>query len=256
MKQSNLLSIIYAFFLLLSGTPVLAQNVPQPVRPPLEPLPEPDILPPSEELLPPLEAPNGESQDPGLVIPGTIVVRQFEVFGSTVFSQSQLTELLEPYTNRPISFAELIQAQEVINQLYIDQGYITTGTVISPQTLKDGIVKIEVIEGSVEKIEVKGLKRLPNSYITSRLKKATQAPLNQQQLLEALQLLQLNSLVDRLSAELSAGTSPGSSILTVEVIQASVFSTSLRLDNHRVPSVGQAATKFNLHTKKFTGCLR
>ena len=238
MKQSNLLSIIYAFFLLLSGTPVLAQNVPQPVLPPLEPLPEPDILPPSEELLPPLEAPNGESQDPGLVIPGTIVVRQFEVFGSTVFSQSQLTELLEPYTNRPISFAELIQAQEVINQLYIDQGYITTGTVISPQTLKDGIVKIEVIEGSVEKIEVKGLKRLPNSYITSRLEKATQAPLNQQQLLEALQLLQLNSLVDRLSAELSAGTSPGSSILTVEVIQASVFSTSLRLDNHRVPSVG------------------
>ena len=238
MKHTNLLPILYAFFLLVSGTPVFAQNVPQPVRPPLEPLPEPDILPPSEELLPPLEAPNGESQTPGLVIPGTIVVRQFEVFGSTVFSQSQLTELLESYTNRPISFAELIQAQEVINQVYIDLGYITTGTVISPQTLKDGIVKIEVIEGSVEKIEVKGLKRLPNSYITSRLEKAIQAPLNQQQLLEALQLLQLNPLVDRLSAELSAGTSLGSSILTVEVTQASVFSTSLRLDNHRVPSVG------------------
>ena len=238
MKQSNLLSILYAAFLLLIGTPVFAQTVPQPRRPPLEPLPEPDTLPPPEELLPPLEAPNGKSQTPGLDIPGTIVVTKFEVVGSTVFSQSKLTELLESYTNRPISFAELIQAQEAVTQLYIDQGYITTGTVIPPQTLKDGIVIIEVIEGSVEKIEVKGLKRLPTSYITSRLKKATQAPLNQQQLLEALQLLQLNPLVDRLSAELSTGTSPGLNILTVEITQASALAASLRQDNQRVPSVG------------------
>ncbi|MGK7892380.1 MAG: ShlB/FhaC/HecB family hemolysin secretion/activation protein, partial [Xenococcus sp. (in: cyanobacteria)] len=130
------------------------------------------------------------------------------------------------------------QAQDAITQLYIEQGYITTGTVIPPQTLKDGILKIEVVEGGIEKIEVKGLKRLPTSYITSRLKKATQAPLNQQQLLEALQLLQLNPLVDRLSAELSTGTSPGFSILTVEVKRASALAASLRLDNQRVPSVG------------------
>ena len=236
--------ISYLAFLFLIDLPVVAQNIPQPeriprpVRPPSEPLPEVETLPPVEELIPPLEAPSGESQTPELDIPGTIVVSQFEVIGSSVFSESELTSLLKPYTNRPLSFAELIQAQQAITQLYIDQGYITTGTVIPPQTLKDGIVKIEVVEGSVEEIEVKGLKRLPTSYITSRLKKATQAPLNQQQLLEALQLLQLNPLVDRLSAELSTGTSPGSSILKVEVTQASAFATSLRLDNQRTPSVG------------------
>ena len=238
MTKSNFSSILYASCLLAIATPVVAQTVPQPVRPPLEPLPEPETLPPPEELLPPLEVPSGESPTPELDIPGTIVVKQFEVIGSTVFSQSELTELLKPYTNRPISFTQLIQAQEAVTQLYVDQGYITTGSFIPPQTLKNGIVKIEVVEGSVEKIEVKGLKRLPTSYITSRLKKATQAPLNQEQLLEALQLLQLNPLIDKLAAELSTGTSPGRDILTVEVTQASAFAASLRLDNQRVPSVG------------------
>ena len=238
MTKSNFSSILYASCLLAIATPVVAQTVPQPVRPPLEPLPEPETLLPPEELLPPSEVPTGESPTPELDIPGTIRVKQFEVIGSTVFSDSELTELLKPYTNRPISFTQLIQAQEAVTQLYIDRGYITTGTFIPPQTLKDGIVKIEVVEGSIEKIEVKGLKRLPASYITSRLKKATQAPLNQQQLLEALQLLQLNPLVDKLAAELSTGTRPGQDILTVEVTQASALAASLRLDNQRVPSVG------------------
>ena len=238
MIKSHFSSIFYASFLFSIATPVVAQTVPQPVLPSPEPLPKPETLPPPEELLPPLEVPSGESPTPEFDIPGTIVVRQFEVIGSTIFSQAELAELLEPYTNRPISFAELIQVQESITQLYVDQGYITTGTFIPPQTLKDGIVKIEVVEGSVEKIEVKGLKRLPTSYITSRLKKGTQTPLNQQKLLEALQLLQFNPLIDKISAELSAGTSPGANILTAEVTRASAFAASLRLDNQRVPSVG------------------
>ncbi len=220
------------------ASPVIAQAVPQPLRPSFEPIPEPETLPPPEDLLPPIEAPSEESPKPEFEIPGTIEVRQFEVIGSTIFSESELADLLKTYTKRSISFAELLQAQEAITQLYVDRGYITTGTFIPPQTLKDGIVKIEVVEGAVEKIEVKGLKRLPTSYITSRLKEATQTPLNQQQLLEALQLLQLNPLIDRLSAELSAGTTPGSNILTVEVTRASAFAASLRLDNQRVPSVG------------------
>ncbi len=236
--EFNFSSIFYALCLLSIATPVFPQTAPQPVRPPLEPLPETEILPPLEDLLPPFKAPSRDSPTPQLDIPGTIVVRQFEVVGSTIFSESELTELLEPYTNRPISFAELIQAQEAVTQLYVGQGYITTGTFIPPQTLKEGIVKIQVVEGSVEKIEVKGLKRLQTNYITGRLEKATKAPLNQQQLLEALQLLQLNPLVDKLSAELSTGTSPGMDILTVEVAEASVFAASLRLDNQRVPSVG------------------
>ncbi|WP_371357330.1 POTRA domain-containing protein, partial [Hydrocoleum sp. CS-953] len=106
-------------------------------------------------------------------------------------------------------FAELLEAQTTVTQLYFDQGYVTSGAFIPPQTLEDGTVIIEVIEGQVEEIEISGLKRLNSSYIRSRIESGIQTPLNQNQLFQYLQLLQLNPLIERLSANLTAGTRPG-----------------------------------------------
>lgn len=236
--QQCFLLIISIWFLSLLTPPVTAQTVRPNLRPSSEPIPEPETLTPPEDLIPPLVTPEEGIQQPQLDIPGMIEVKQFKIVGSTVFTESELSELLKPYTNRPISFDELIQAQEAINKLYLDKGYINSGTFIPPQTLKEGIVTIEVVEGSIEKIEVKGLRRLRLGYITSRLNKATQPPLNQAKLLEALQLLQLNPLIEKLSAELSTGTSPGRDILTLEVKEAPAVTVSLRYDNERVPTVG------------------
>lgn len=90
----------------------------------------------------------------------------------------------------------------------------------------------------VENIEITGLERLNSEYVRSRLKIATGAPLNRDKLLQALQLLRLYPLIANLSAELSAGIHPASSILEVRVQEADAFSALLRYDNYRVPSVG------------------
>ncbi len=237
-------TILYPSYLFLIAAPVAAQTVtqppqvPRPVLPAPKPRPKPELLPPPEELLPSLEAPPDELP-PTFEIPGTIVVKQFEVVGSTVFSQLELAKELKPFTNRPISFAELLQAPEAVTELYRQQGYSTSGAFIdAPQVIKDGIVKIEVVEGEVEKIELTGLRRLKPGYIRSHLELATKAPLNQEQLLQALQLLQLDPLIENLSAELAAGTRPGLSVLAVKVVEAPAFSVQLSLDNQRSPSVG------------------
>jgi hemolysin activation/secretion protein len=220
------------FCCLLIAAPVVAQVQLQ------QPLPEAEPLPPLEELLP---TPNNSSSplQPNLnEIPGTIVVKQFRVNGSTVFTEDELTEVLKQFTDKDISFAELLQAQEVVTELYKKNGYITSGAFIPPQVLDNGVVTIEVIEGELENIEITGLNRLKPGYIRSRLEIATKPPLNQEKLLRALQLLQLDPLVGRLSAELSAGSRPGSSLLSVKVEEGDAFSSLLRLDNQRSPSVG------------------
>jgi hemolysin activation/secretion protein len=213
------------------------QVLPRIDPPPLEKPPEIQPLAPLEEVLPELQPPP-TPPSPLEQIPGEIIVKQFDVIGSTVFSAQQLTTILEPYTNRPISFAELVQAQEAISQLYIENGYVTSGAFIPPQTLEDGVVKIQVIEGTVESIEIQGLDRLAPDYIRSRLEIATEAPLNQNELLNALQILQLNPLIRNISAELAAGTQPGTSVLQVQVREASAFSALASYDNYRNPSVG------------------
>lgn len=145
-----------------------------------------------------------------------------------------------PATGRDLTFEQLLRARSVITQLYLKCGYITSGAILPPQTPAEqgNVITIQVVEGSLEDIEVTGLRRLNPGYVSSRLALAAAPPLNQQRLVEGLQLLQLDPLIQRISADLQTGTQPASSILQVEAIEADTFDVALDLNNNRSPSVG------------------
>lgn len=170
---------------------------------------------------------------------------------------------VEPANGQPLqppvalSFEQLLQARTAITQLYIDCGYITSGAILPPQIPEDhdNTVTIQVVEGSLEDINVVETEgqRLHPSYVRSRLAIATDAPLNRRELLEALQLLQLNPLIRRISAELQAGTRPSTNILQVEITEADSFSTELTLNNSRTPSVGSVERGISLTEANLLG---
>ncbi len=247
--------ITLVFFSYFTAKPAHAQINPQPVIPQPQPLPKVEPLPPPDDLLQPPKTPSTVPQSPPLPlqIPGQITVRQFAVIGSTVFSSTELAKVLEPFTNRPISFAELLQAQGAVSQLYFDQGYVTSGAFIPPQTLQDGTVFIEVVEGQVEEIEIAGLKRLNSGYIRSRIESGIKSPLNQNQLFESLQLLQLDPLIQKLSVNLTAGSRPGLSRLEVEVEEAPAVFAQISADNLRSPSVGTVRLQAQATHNNLTG---
>jgi hemolysin activation/secretion protein len=204
-----------------------------------EPLPEQELptLPPPEQLLPtPTQPPGDQETLPGEV-PATINVTRYEVQGSTVFSPEELAAVTQPYTGS-VSFAQLLQARSAVTQLYTSKGYVTSGAYIPPQTLTNGVVVIQVIEGRLEDINITGTRRLNPNYVRSRLRIAASPPLNVNHLLEGLQLLQLDPLIRSLSADLEAGARPGTSLLQVEVAEADTFSLDLIANNGRSPSVG------------------
>ncbi|HEY9652342.1 MAG TPA: ShlB/FhaC/HecB family hemolysin secretion/activation protein [Coleofasciculaceae cyanobacterium] len=209
---------------------------PSPSAPPQPQTPQP--LPPPEQLLEP-SAPNPTNPDePSTPIQETITVQEFKFVGSTVFSDEQLAKVTEPFTKRPITFAELLSARTAVTTLYTSNGYVTSGAFIPPQTLTSGTVTIQIVEGGLEDIQVNGLRRLRSGYVRSRLALATGKPLNVPRLLEALRLLQLDPLISRISAELSTGSSPGTSLLIVDVAEANTWSYQLFANNGRSPSVG------------------
>jgi hemolysin activation/secretion protein len=220
---------------------------------PEQPLPDQPLptLPPPEDLLPPA-SPAVPDQTPG-DIPSQVFVERFNVVGSTVFSEAELAEATAPFQGRDISFAELLQARSAITQLYVDRGYITSGAFIPPQTIADGVVTIQVLEGSVEAINIAGTRRLNPSYVRSRIGLVTTSPLNQERLLEGLQLLQLDPLIQSISADLQAGTRPGTSVLQVEVSEADSFNVQLSADNGRSPSVGSFRRQIQFEQANLTG---
>ncbi|WP_162160858.1 ShlB/FhaC/HecB family hemolysin secretion/activation protein [Leptolyngbya sp. PCC 6406] len=186
-------------------------------------------------------------------MPTTITVEVFKIVGSTVFSQEELAAATAEFINRPITFNELFQARAAITQLYVEQGYVTSGAYIPPQTLNEGIVEIQVVEGQLEEIIITGNQRLNPSYVSSRLALAGAPPLNVSRLLEGLQLLQLDPLIATISAELAAGVSPGTSILEVEITEADAVSASIQLDNGRSPSVGSFRRTVDFDHGNLTG---
>lgn len=233
---------------------VKAQAPPTSIPLPPQPEPaEPEVLPPLEEVLPELETPLETTPDRIENAPQTVLVKKFKIVGSTVFTPEQLARVLQPYTLRRLTFTELLAAQQAIDRLYLENGYITSGTFLPPQKLEDGIVTIEVIEGTVEEINITGLDRLDSGYIRSRIERATKAPLNREELLEALQLLQLDPLIGSLNAELTAGSTIGSSILELTLQQADPFDLTLSYDNYRAPSVGTNRRQVSLTHRNLLG---
>ncbi|AVH72479.1 ShlB/FhaC/HecB family hemolysin secretion/activation protein [Nostoc sp. 'Lobaria pulmonaria (5183) cyanobiont'] len=244
---------------ILSQQIPLRQNVPPPqdIQPPTpSPLPLPEVpqpLPPPAELFPPSAPTPTPEELPSGNFPQTIVVERFEVIGSTVFSAQELAQATAEFTKRPISPTQLFQARSKITELYVKNGYITSGALIPPQTIQSGVVKIQVVEGKLEDIQVTGTRRLNPNYVRSRLAIATSAPLNRQRLLEALQLLQLNPLIKNVTAELSTGSQPGTSLLEVKVSEAKTFSGQIILDNGRSPSVGSFRRGLRLNEANLLG---
>jgi len=184
--------------------------------------------------------------------------------------QDQIRQDLINPEHQPVSCETLIQVTSRINAHYATRGYSTSGARVviasdtTPETPASRPITIRIFEGVLEDgdgdgrpIEIIPVRaeetasgdieliptdnhRLSLEYVRSRLALATGTPLNIRRLEEALQFLQLDPLIERVSATLSERPTPGASALTVRVEEADPFRVSLTTDNNRSPSVGSS----------------
>ncbi len=210
-----------------------------PPRPDLEPFPEitPTPLPPSPLQIPPGSTPPAPESVP--MPAATVYVDRVLVQGSKIFSEEELASVVRPFEKRRLTFEQLLEIRSAITKLYSDRGYITSGAFLPPQDdLATGTIKIQVVEGELERLEIRGLQRLRDRYVRRRLEQAAKTPLNLREIESALQLLQINPLLSSVRAELRAGTAPGRSVLVVNLQEAKAFRAAALLENRDPPSVG------------------
>jgi hemolysin activation/secretion protein len=171
----------------------------------------------------------------------TIKVKKFVLKGNTVFTTDHLEKVVAPYVGRELTVSELTEVCAALTKLYVERGYITSGAffpVEENQTVQasDGVVSVQIVEGKAD-IKISGAPRL-HPYIEARLKKAT-SPLNQNRLLEALQLLQTDPLIERISAELKElKAQPNATVLEIKVKERQTLKAEIDLNNSRSPAVG------------------
>ena len=226
-------------------------NLPGIPLPDTQPKPPITPLPPIEDFLdsPPGQLPEEASPESDV----EFEVKKFKLRGNTVLEEAAVEAIFKEYRDRPITFADLLELESRLTKLYTTNGYINSGVVVPSQNIGRGVVTLQAIEGKVEEIEVNVDGRLEESYIRSRLARGTKSPLNVEELQEALQLLQLNPLIESLNAELSVGLSRDRWLLEVDVSQANAFDPVLFVNNSRTPSVGSFQQGLELNHNNVLG---
>ncbi len=224
---------------------------------PATPLPsqesEPRItpLPPIEDFLESVPDSPSEGTIPDST--QTFKVKKFEVKGNTVLPEADIQAVLKPYLNRELTFGDLLEIESKLTRLYAEAGYINSGFVVPSQNVGRGTITVQALEGTLEDITVNVDGRLKESYVRSRLGRGTKTPLNINELQEALQLLQLDPLIENLNAELSVGSRRDRWLLDVDVNQANAFNPVLLFNNSRTPSVGSIQGGLELNHDNLLG---
>lgn len=182
-----------------------------------------------------------------------ISVRKVEVIGATVLKADEIQRITQPIEGKKVTFDQLQKVADSITQLYLDRGFITSRAVVMEQAIANDVVKIEVIEGSVEKIEIQGLERLRVGYVRDRINLGITTPINQNALEDQLRLLRVDPLFETVAASLRPGSSAGRSILTVQIKEAKALSGFVGADNFSPPSIGSERFGAVLNYRNLTG---
>ncbi len=197
----------------------------KPPTPPPSPVLPSVPIPPEEEMKRPL----GQIR---------VFVRHINVTGSTVFSEAELAEVTAPYTNRELTTEDLERLRLALTLHYVNRGYITSGAIIPDQDVKEGVISLHIVEGSLARIDIEGNDWFRAGYLRARLERGAVTPLNIAPLQTQLQLLQQDSRLEQVNAELRPGDRRGESVLNLRVKEASPWKAWIDLNNYQTPVVG------------------
>ncbi len=93
------------------------------------------------------------------VVEANPVLTRVEVTGNSVLPQSEISAAFENQYGKIINFRDLQQGIQRLNNWYQQNGYILAQTIDAPEVSPDGLVTLEVAEGTIESIEIRFLNK-------------------------------------------------------------------------------------------------
>lgn len=182
--------------------------------------PAPAPAPAGEVSLPALPDPA-----PGRPPPGAenvqVTVRSVEVSGNTVVATADMAEAWAGLAGRQVSLAAIYALADTLTGLYRNRGYVLSAVVVPPQTIRDGIVRLQAVEGYVGQVRFE-----PELVATPRMRAYVDAIVRERPLTIATlerQLLVMNDLPGvTAQAYFEPGNAAGEAVLTLKAARRSV----------------------------------
>ncbi len=166
-------------------------------------------------------------------------IKGYRFTGNQAFDEATLQSVIpeEIQQDNQFTYANWANLTTAINQFYLDQNYLVL-TVQCDGIDPDGYAIAHVVEHRITEVQIESNGVLRDSYVRSRLASAVDGAVNVEELSTSLQLLNNDSLIEKVDARLEPGLRPWENILYVEVDVAQPFQLSASVDNSRSPSIG------------------
>ena len=205
--------------------------------PPLEDAPD-ESRPDRGRILPRIELPTEETVD-AMRAGRAFRIERFEIRGAERLRPDELAALTAPLTGRVVYYSEIESLRAQITEAYRTQGFVAAGARIPDQTLRDGVFVLEVVEGRLVDLEIRGEGRLPVSRYEVQLRNGAGDVPNVFRIEEALQILQSDPAIERVDAQLLPEGPPGDARLAVTIVEATPWRASAGYSNHTNPAIGE-----------------
>ncbi len=130
---------------------------PSPGQPGKNVCPLPQAPPPS----PPRPAPPADQR--------LIRINRFAITGNTVFTEEELRALIVDREGGELTLTEIYGLADRLTEFYQDHGYSLTVVTVPAQRMRDGVLRLEVVEGRVGKLVFVGNQRYSDALLTRHL---------------------------------------------------------------------------------------
>ena len=186
------------------------------------------------------------------LLPGANI-REIRLQGNRAIDDAELRKIADAYRGRWVSVLELHELRQKLSLLYLEKGYVNSGAIIPDQEITDGVLRIQLIEGTLNAIRIIGNDHLSQSYLRERIALGAGPPLNLYRLGVRLQLLQSHPVIRSLNSELKPGARPGEATLDVVVRERDPHRLIFDMGNARSPSVGEVTFGGEFNHLSLTG---
>jgi len=161
----------------------------------------------------------------------TFFIKKIKLSGNTVIGDKRLMPLVDLGKGKKVSLSMLNAIADEITALYASEGYLLARALVPKQEVKDSTVEIVIYEGKINKVLVRGNKKLSTEKFQQRMKMVQDETALKEQTLERV-LLELNELMGvEVTTVLKPGDLPGTSDLVLDVTESRPYTFSFDSDN-------------------------
>jgi hemolysin activation/secretion protein len=176
----------------------------------------------------------------------TLTIYEYQISGNTLLDPRDIERTLEPFLGENQAVSSIEKAAKKIERLYKDKGYPTVFVNIPEQDVRNGIIKMGIVEGKVARLRITGANYYTLSGIRKELPAAKEGetpyfPDFQQQLTK----VNARSQHLKVTPVLKPGKAPGSVEIELKVKDELPWVNQLTLSNYNSANTTRPRLEFN-----------